>query len=90
MLQIYLKQYQQKANVRLSYFNDILTISTTGKANRYAHNVQKLTKAELGGSENRSGLLIEKSKIVLENADLLWKPKTPYKSQLKRMAKADF
>lgn len=90
LLRNYLKQYQQKANVRLSFVDDILTLSTTGKANRYAHNSDKLTSSVIIEAKDVSMLLIEKSSGILEKSGLLWKPAQPYKSQSKRLEKCIF
>lgn len=89
-LKNFLKQYQQKANIRLFYQNDILTLSTTGKANRYAHNAVSLTKEERLAAKDLGALLIEKSTTILNNAKLLWKPDTTYKTALKNIKQPVF
>lgn len=84
-LRKYLKNYQQTANVRLSYNkkDEFIKMSTTGKANRYAHGEEKITIEEMAQSENLSKLLIEKANNILDNAGLIIPRKNPAKKQKK-------
>lgn len=72
-LRKHLKKYQQTANVRLAFVqnNDFITMSTSGKANRYAGKKNKITFDEMKKVTNLGNLLIEKANNILEQANLL-------------------
>lgn len=80
-LRKHLKNYQQIANIRLSYNkgDNFIAMSTTGKANRYAGQKTKITFNEMGKVTNLGNLLIEKANSVLEQAGILKLRKNPPK-----------
>lgn len=84
-LRKHLKKYQQTANVRLAFNqnNDFITMSTSGKANRYAGKKNKITFDEMKKVTNLGDLLIEKANSILEQANLLKLRQTPPKKHSK-------